>query len=83
MATETAAPRLVSETESEYGVLVGPNGQVVHNSMQMDDPIIMRRYSNGMIHLLSKKTGKLIVAPYDPETVERLRCPHCDGELGA
>lgn len=79
---ETTEVTLIQEREVD-GVVAGTDGTIVHNSFQMDDPIIMRRYSDGMVHLLSKQTGKLIVARYDPKTYERHHCPHCNGVLGA
>lgn len=78
----TAGPVLIEEKEQDYAVLVDDDGRVIHNALQMDDPVIVRKYDDGMIHLLSSRSGQLIVAPFDPMTVERMRCPHCNGELG-
>lgn len=75
-------PNLVAEKIFEYAVVVDQDGKIIHNAMQQDDPIIHRKYDDGLIHLLSSKTGKLIVAPFDPETAEKMHCPHCNGVLG-
>lgn len=73
---------LVSELVQEYAIVMDDDGRVIHNSFQMDDPVIMQKYDDGTLHLLSTKTGRLIVAPYRPSEAERMRCPHCNGELG-
>lgn len=79
---DTASPVLISESEHEYAVVISQDGTVLHNAMQMDDPVIRKAYDDGMVHLFSKKTGRLILAPFNPETAERVHCPHCNGELG-
>ena len=73
---------LVSEHRDAYGVIVIPDYTVIHDAMQMDDPVIVRRFDDGSVHVLSSRTGRLIVAPFKPDEVVRLRCPHCHGELG-
>jgi hypothetical protein len=70
------------EQEYEWVVVADHDGKVLHNAFQQDDPVILRDYDDGMRHLLSKKTGKLIVAPFKPSETRRYRCPHCNGELG-
>lgn len=72
---------LVREREMD-GAVIQEDGKVIHNAFQQDDPVIVRDYSDGMRHLLSKRTGKLIIAPFNPQTAERAHCPHCGGELG-
>lgn len=73
---------LLEEREHEFAVVVNQDGNVLHNAMQMDDPVIMRKYDDGMVHLFSKRTGRPILAPFNPATAERVHCPHCNGELG-
>lgn len=75
-------PRLLEEVEVETALVMDEEGTILHNSFQQNDPVIAKKYDDGMTHLFSKRTGKLIVAPYNPEARERLRCPHCQGELG-
>jgi hypothetical protein len=75
-------PVLIREHENDYGLVVDSDGKILHNAFQMDDPVIVRDYDDGLRHLFSKQTGKLIVAPFKPAEVQRVRCPHCNGELG-
>lgn len=75
-------PVLLDEREIDNGVVVDHRGYVIHNAWQMDDPIIVRDYDDGMRHIASKRTGAPIIAPFNPLMAERAHCPHCNGELG-
>jgi hypothetical protein len=77
----TDGPVLVKEREVD-GIVQNEDGRIIHNAFQQDDPLIVRDYADGTRHILSKRTGRLIVAPYKPEEIQRHRCPHCNGELG-
>lgn len=78
----TVSSELLHERELDSVIVQDGDGVIIHNSMQQDDPVILRDYADGTRHLLSKRTGRLLVAPFNPQTVKRHRCPHCNGELG-
>lgn len=73
---------LVREKTLDDGVVIGADGMVIYNALQMDSPLIVRDYSDGMRHLINSITGKLVLAPFDPTAEEPARCPHCQGQLG-
>lgn len=75
-------PRLVEEREFDNAILQDGEGKIIFNAAQMDDVVIRKRYDDGMVHCFSKKTGKLIMAPYNLHEQGPPRCPHCGGQIG-
>lgn len=73
---------LKSEREVDGGIVLGDDGAVLFNAWQMDDSIICKDYEDGTRELYSKRTGKLIIAPFKPHETKHTRCPHCHGQLG-
>jgi len=74
-------PKIVRERIVE-ALVTGDDGRILHNSFQQDDPVLVQDMDDGLRYITSTKTGMLIVKPFNPQTVERVRCPHCNGELG-
>jgi hypothetical protein len=74
---------VVRERVFDNAVFTNADGTIVWNAAQMDAPVIFRDYDDGTRHVINQRTGKLIVAPYNPlDEREKVRCPHCNHVLG-
>jgi hypothetical protein len=73
--TEHQLPELVEEKVFEYGVVTDADGNITHNALQQDDPIVRRKYSDGVMVLRGQRSGRLLRPPYWVNHVGEARPP--------
>jgi sugar lactone lactonase YvrE len=71
---------IVEEIESAEAIIFSEDGTALWNSFQMDKPIVRRKYDDGTIDIVDKKSGRVIFGPFDPNSEGQPKCRHC-GEV--
>lgn len=57
-------PKLIEEKWTDMCVITDADGNIVHNALQQDDPVIRRIYDDGVITVRGEHSGRLLIAPY-------------------
>lgn len=74
-------PKILKEQTYEDAILSGPNGRIVWNAMQQDDPLRRVWYDDQTVQYFSTKTGRSILGPVHPNDVPVFLCPHCGHDV--
>lgn len=56
--------QVVKDEVFSNGILTNADGEIIHNALQMDDPIRRRVYDDGTIVTHGTRSGRLLVPPY-------------------